>query len=315
MPDPSPIIDVRGLTLDPGREPGIVDLSFSVLPREALGLLGPLQSGPSTTLRLLSTVIPPTAGSISIAGRDLADDDSIRRAIGYLPFHLGVYDDMAVAEYLDFFAHCAKVETSDWLARRPALLQLAGLSGQEETFVEKLSREDRQRLAVVRTLVHDPPVLLLDQPCAGLPLPARLRMRALLARILDSGKTLLIAANMLTDLHGLCHRIGVMAGGRLVALGPAAEIGARLTRGRLIEMELTHADPAALSLIAAHPLVGETDSDGLYVLFTLDGRADDPLAVARDLAARGVPIRRLREHEINPAALDPAPADPLRSSA
>lgn len=288
------MIETRDLSWAIGRHSRLDALTLEIAEGERVGLLGPIHSGKSTALKLLATLIEPTAGQASVAGHDVVREaEQVRRKVGYLPFFMGLYDDMRVSEYIEFFARCADIDAGK---RSDELLELAGLESRVEEFVDALDREARQKLGLIRTLVHDPPVLLLDHPATGLDLPACLRMRELIGRIGAMGKTILVCSNMMTDLVGLCDRIGVLHEGRLIALGPAAEIAGRLGGGRLLEIEL--AGPAADALEAArrNPAVLEADAEEEYLLLSIDGRVENPLEVVREL---GVEVVRLREHQVD----------------
>ncbi|MEN6624797.1 MAG: ABC transporter ATP-binding protein [Candidatus Sumerlaeia bacterium] len=291
------MIETRDLSWSIGRHSRLEGLTISVAEGEVVGLLGPIHSGKSTALKLLATLIAPTGGSASVAGHDLVGEpEEIRRRVGYLPFFMGLYDDMRVSEYIEFFARCAQVDPERVLDR---LLGLADLADRADEYVDGLDREARQRLGLVRTLVHDPPVLLLDHPSIGLDLPACLRMRELIGRVRGMGKTILACSNMMTDLVGLCDRIGVLHEGRLVALGAAGEIAGRLGGGRLLELEL--AGPAADIAAQArrHPAVLEADAEEQYLLLSLDGRVVNPLEVVRQITEGVAEVVRLREHQVD----------------
>ncbi len=270
-------------------------LSLSVAAGEAVGLLGPLDSGHSTAIKLLAGLMPPTGGHAQICKLDLHSDEA-RRRVGYLPFPTGLFEDLRVGEVINFLARCARVEPAAWNDRRRRLLELTDLQAHEDEEADKLDREHKQLLALAGALVNDPAVLLLDQPAAGLDLAARLRMRKLLVE-LRPGRTLLVASNILTDLVGLCDRIGLMEHGRLIALEPAAEIARRLG-GRLIELELAEPAVPSLAAIRAHPDVIEADADAHFLIINLNGGVTDPLAVIATIARRtGLTVLRAREHQ------------------
>lgn len=288
------MIETHDLAWTIGRHARLEGLTLKVGAGERVGLLGPIHSGKSTALKLLATLIAPTGGTATVAGRDVVREaEQVRQQVGYMPFFMGLYDDMRVGEYLEFFARCARVDPQ---ARTGELIELAGLTGRADEYVDALDREARQRLGLMRTLVHDPPVLLLDHPSIGLDLPACLRFRELIGRVGALGKTILVGSNMMTDLVGLCDRIGVLHEGRLIALGPADEIAARLGGGRLLEIEVAGAAADALAAARRNPAVLEADAEEQFLLLSLDGRVENPLEVVRELGVRAV---RLREHQVD----------------
>lgn len=291
------MIETHDLSWTIGRHSRLESLTLEVAQGERVGLLGPIHSGKSTALKLLATLIEPTGGSAGVAGHDIVrEPEQVRQKVGYLPFFMGLYDDMRVSEYLDFFARCANIDSGK---KTGELLELAGIESRADEFVDGLDREARQRLGLMRTLVHDPPVLLLDHPSIGLDLPACLRFRELIGRVGAMGKTILVCSNMMTDLVGLCDRIGVLHEGRLIALGPAAEIAGRLGGGRLLEIELAGSAAEVIETARRNPAVLEADAEDQYLLLSLDGRIENPLEVVRELTAGGMQVVRLREHQVD----------------
>jgi ABC-2 type transport system ATP-binding protein len=205
------------------------DISFTMEEGDILGFIGPNGAGKTTTIKMLVTLLRPDAGQARIAGMDvLRQQDEVRRVIGYMPDFFGVYDDIKVWEYLDFFAAAYKIERS----RRPQIiddvLALTDLGGKKEAFVEELSRGMKQRLCLAKTLLHDPQVLFLDEPASGLDPRARIEIRELLKALRNLGKTILISSHILTELADFVTKVAIIEAGNMVVTGSVADIMAQL---------------------------------------------------------------------------------------
>ncbi len=217
-----------GLTKRFGDLYAVRDLSLEVPAGSVFGLIGPNGAGKSTTLSILASVLTPTSGSARVAGCDPRHDPrGVRRKVGYMPDVLGVYDNLSVQEYLEFFAAAYSLPRSTWKGLVDGLLELVGLEVKRTAMVESLSRGMKQRLALARALVHDPEVLLLDEPASGLDPRARVELRVLLAELQAMGKTIVISSHILSEMEEMCSHVAIMEAGRLLADGPPKEIGAR----------------------------------------------------------------------------------------
>lgn len=295
------MIEFRDVSLPMGTAHAIDRLNLTVARGEILGLIGPIGSGKSTTLKLLTGIIDGYGGQVLVDGLDLATNGAaIRARIGYMPGFIGAYNDLRVRDYLDLFARACRVDPATARARMGDLLRLAGLDGMEEAFISSLEIEQRHRLAVIKTAIHDPSILLFDEPAVSLANDARIRLRELigeLARV--GGRTVVVCTNILTDLLGLCDRIGIMYGGRLLKLGLADEVARCLTRSRILELETREPAPRVIELLRAHPSVDAANTLGEHVLASLAGEVADPAVVIREVNARGAGIVAFREHQID----------------
>ena len=219
-------IAVRGIDLDIGAG-------------EVFGLVGPNGAGKTTTLRILATLLVPNAGEAEIAGRSVRrDPDGVRRVVGFMPDAFGVYDDMKVWEYLDFFARCYAIPADRRRRLIADLLELVDLGSKRDTYVAGLSRGMQQRLCLAHALVHDPEVLLLDEPASGLDPRARIELRELLRELRSLGKTILISSHILPELEELCTGLAIIDRGRVLAQGTMAEIERRLRTGSVIRVRV-----------------------------------------------------------------------------
>jgi ABC-2 type transport system ATP-binding protein len=241
------MITVEGLQKRYGRHLALQSLDFVVPQGEIFGFLGPNGAGKTTTIRILATLTPPDAGTATIGGvRVDRDVFGVRKLIGYMPDFFGVYDRLTVVEYLEFYADCYDVPARRRRAVARDLLELVDLGERAGDPVDTLSRGMKQRLCLARTLVHDPQVLLLDEPASGLDPVARIEMRELIRELRRMGKTVLISSHIVPEVEELCTWIGVIDGGRMVQVGPKAEILRGVVARRRLRIEIANAGAARL---------------------------------------------------------------------
>jgi ABC-2 type transport system ATP-binding protein len=215
-------------------------LTLAVERGQILGFIGPNGAGKTTTIKILVGLARPTGGTATVAGADcVTEARRLKRLIGYMPDVFGSYDNMRVSEYLDFFGAAFGLPRRDRVQRIDEVLELAGAGPFKDLYVEALSHGMRQRVALARTLLHDPPVLILDEPANGLDPPARIEMRRVLLELADRGKTLIVTSHILPELARICHRVAIVTRGRLRAFGTVAEIGRQLNPQRTMEVLLT----------------------------------------------------------------------------
>jgi ABC-2 type transport system ATP-binding protein len=228
-----------GLTKRYGTLVAVRDLDLEVPEGSVFGLIGPNGAGKSTTFAILASILSPTSGVVEVAGVDPSlDPRAVRRHLGYMPDVLGVYDNLRVDEYLEFFAAAHQLPRSTWPGLVDGLLELVGLEVKREAMVESLSRGMKQRLALARALVHDPDVLVLDEPASGLDPRARVELRTLLGELRAMGKTVVISSHILTEMEEMCTHVAIMEAGRLLAAGEPGEIAGRLKAGHQVVVRL-----------------------------------------------------------------------------
>ena len=230
------------------RYPGTVavaGLDLDVAAGEIFGLVGPNGAGKTTTLRILATLLKPTAGDAEIAGISVRrNPDGARRVLGFMPDVFGVYDDMKVWEYLDFFARCYGIPAARRRQMIGDLLDLVDLADKRDAYVQGLSRGMQQRLCLAHTLVHDPQVLLLDEPASGLDPRARVELRELLRELRSLGKTIVISSHILPELEELCTSVAIVDHGQVLAQGRVADIEKRLRYGAVLRVRVLGDDEA-----------------------------------------------------------------------
>jgi ABC-2 type transport system ATP-binding protein len=289
------IVKTEGLVKRYGGTLAVAGVDLTVGQGEIFGLVGPNGAGKTTILRILATLLEPSAGTAEIAGMSVTrNPDQVRRVLGFMPDVFGVYDDMKVWEYLDFFARCYGIAPA---ARRRViadLLELVDLADKRDNYVQTLSRGMQQRLCLAHALVHDPQVLLLDEPASGLDPRARVELRELLRELRSMGKTILISSHILPELEELCTGVAIIDRGQVLAQGRVAEIEKRLRFGAVLRVRLLlegEALEAARDGFATDPDVASAVllDDGTIEL----GFRGDDEATARLLAssvAAGLPI-------------------------
>jgi ABC-2 type transport system ATP-binding protein len=226
----TPAIRVRHLWHRFGRFDVLRDVSFEVQHGEIFGFIGPNGAGKTTTIRTMATLLEPMAGRIEVDGFDVTiDPEAVRKVIGYMPDHAGVYERVTVREYLEFFADAYRVPTAgDTYAVVDAVMELTDLTKLQEKLVATMSKGMKQRLQLARTLLHDPKVLILDEPASDLDPRARIEIRDLLVELRAMGKTVFLSSHILTELADVCTSVAILERGRLVVSGPIHEIAQRL---------------------------------------------------------------------------------------
>jgi ABC-2 type transport system ATP-binding protein len=291
----SPIVRTDGLVKRYDRTVAVAGIDLAIERGEIFGLVGPNGAGKTTTLRMLATLLRPDAGTAEIAGWSVTrNPDQVRGVLGFMPDVFGVYDDMKVWEYLDFFARCYGLPAAGRRRMIGDLLELVDLAERRDAYVQNLSRGMQQRLCLAHALVHDPAVLLLDEPASGLDPRARVELRELLRELRSMGKTIVISSHILPELEELCTSVAIVDRGQVLAQGRVADIERRLRFGAVLRVRLLLDEAelgAARDRFAAYPDVASATilADGTIEL----GFRGDDAASARLLAesvAAGLPI-------------------------
>jgi ABC-2 type transport system ATP-binding protein len=286
-------IAVQGLVKQYGRLAALNGVSFSVPRGSIYGFLGPNGAGKTTTLRILATLLPPTRGQAWVAGEDVIRHPAeARRHIGYMPDFFGVYDDLTVREYLEFYAQAHGVPRSRWPKTISDLLELVDLGYKRDEFVETLSRGMKQRLGLTRCLVHDPEVLLLDEPASGLDPRARVEMREVLKEIAGMGKAVLISSHILPELEDLSTEVGIIHKGRMVASGPVQSILAQLGASRVLEVWTLGRAAETGDIMGGQPGVRDVEilHERSMVRASFAGDDAGQAAVLEALVEAGIPV-------------------------
>ena len=297
------MIEIRGLTKKYGELFAIREIELDLAAGDVFGFIGPNGAGKTTTMRILATLLQPTWGEAYVAGNSIyTAPKEIRRAIGYMPDFFGVYDDMKVIEYLEFFAAAYRIKGA---ARRKVcddVLELVDLGYKRDALVTSLSRGMTQRLGLARVLLHDPQVLLLDEPASGLDPRARIEIRALLKELRSMGKTIMVSSHILPELADVCNKIGIIERGELIVNADVADVMKQVREQTVLKIGVRNDPEGAAKLLEQHPDVQKAEpadepSDPLTV--TLADGKDDPSAIASALVEAGHGLTLLKEDEIN----------------
>ena len=254
------IVETRGLIKRYGRLMAVEELNLTVEEGAVFGFVGPNGAGKTTTMRILATLLRPTAGEAWVAGHSvLKERRGVRRAIGYMPDFFGVYGDMKVWEYLDFFAACYEIPAETRRRLVDDLLELVDLAHRRDDYVDALSRGMKQRLCLARALAHDPRVLILDEPASGLDPRARVEIRELLRELQAMGKTIFVSSHILSEIEEICTHVGIIEAGHLVATGTLEEMRGRVQVQRVVTVGLMGRVGEAQAWLADRPDVARVD--------------------------------------------------------
>jgi ABC-2 type transport system ATP-binding protein len=300
----SSIIEIQGLTKQYGPLTALNNLNLTVEEGAVVGFIGPNGAGKTTTMRILTTLLTPTRGKAWVAGYSVVDEPhGVRRSIGYMPDFFGVYDDMKVWEYLDFFAACYDIPANQRPGMTDDLLNLVDLGHKKEEFVDTLSRGMKQRLCLARTLAHDPLVLILDEPASGLDPRARIEMRELLRELKAMGKTIFFSSHILSEVADICTDIAILEAGHLVAYGNMAEMRKRLRPHRIICVRSLSELMVVEEVISGFDTVSNIRAwpdDGLpegTVQFNFSGNDGDLSQLLAKLVSQGVSVVSFTEEQ------------------
>src|SRR6516162_6443640 len=238
-----PAVETKGLTKKYGSLLALDRLTMTVQRGQIMGFVGPNGAGKTTTIKILVGLARPTAGWARVAGADcVTEARKIKRLVGFMPDTFGSYDNMRVGEYLDFFGAAFGIPRRQRAKRIGEVLETTAATTFRDLYVEALSHGVKQRVAIARTLLHDPEVLILDEPANGLDPLARIEMRELMLNLAQRGKTLLVTSHVLPELARVCHRVAIITRGRLRAFGTLEEITRQLNQLRPMEILLAHAE-------------------------------------------------------------------------
>ncbi len=296
---PIPAVQTFGLTRLYGSITAVDRLDLTVNKGDLFGFIGSNGAGKTTTLRILATFLAPSAGTAKILGRDVvADADAVRHVIGYMPDFFGVYKDMEVTEYLDFFGACYKIPTAQREKTVNDVLELVGLTEKKGALIGALSRGMQQRLGLARVLIHDPQLLLLDEPASGLDPRARIEMMAILQELQRLGKTIIISSHILSELQTLCNRVAIIEKGRLIYSGPVQGVRDQMSQGRVMWVRVASEQTQAIELLKARKEIADVTTADSEIKVTLAGPEIEHSIVADILVRGGAKLIELREDEI-----------------
>ncbi|MFF2752308.1 ATP-binding cassette domain-containing protein [Psychrobacillus sp. NPDC058041] len=296
------MIEIKGLTKKYGSFYALNDLNLTLNEGTVFGFVGANGAGKSTTFSILATLLQPTAGDAFVNGKSVKTEaHEVRKQIGYMPDFFGVYDQLKANEYLDFYGASYGISESEREKLIPQLLELVNLTHKRYEYVDLLSRGMKQRLCLARALIHDPKVLILDEPASGLDPRARVEMRDILRQLKDMGKTILISSHILPELAEMCDEIGVIDGGRLIAHGSVGEIQAQLAGERQISVKIKGLLEYAVTFFEEDPFASkvEIQQEKNSVIFNYRGTEEDQISLLKKALDHNIRIISFSETETN----------------
>jgi len=296
---PIPAVQTIGLTRTYGATIALANLDLTVNKGDLFGFIGSNGAGKTTTLRILATFLAPSAGRAVVLGHDVVSDaDAVRHVIGYMPDFFGVYKDMEVTEYLDFFGACYRIPSAQREKTVNDVLELVGLTEKKGSLIGALSRGMQQRLGLARVLIHDPQLLLLDEPASGLDPRARIEMMEVLRELRRMGKTIIISSHILSELETICNRVAIIERGKLIYAGPVQGVRDQMSSGRVVWVRVASDTEQAVALLKARSEVIEVATLDHKLKVTLASHDTDHSVVAEALVHGGAKLIELREDEI-----------------
>lgn len=280
----------------------IRDIDLDLGQGDLFGFIGPNGAGKTTTMRIIATLLTPTYGEAYVCGHSIyTHPKEIRRLVGYMPDFFGVYDDMTVIEYLEFFAAAYRIAPQARRKRCNEMLEVVDLDFKRDAFANTLSRGQTQRLGLARVLLHDPAVLLLDEPLSGLDPRARIEMRALMRRLGGMGKTIIVSSHILPELADVCNKVGIIDSGVLIANDDVNSIIRKVRPNVVLLIET--ADPsqaeAAAKVLEQQTATDSVEVKGRLLRVLIKTNVEDYSDLASALISSGIRIRKFAEEEIN----------------
>jgi len=292
------MIELIDFGKDYGDFTAVERLNLNIDAGEMFGFIGPNGAGKSTTMRFLATLLKATRGEGVVNGHSVTQNPmGVRQSVGYMPDSFGVYDGMKVWEFLDFFAVAYRIGRTKRKQVITDVLELLDLAQKRDDFVNGLSRGMKQRLCLAKTLVHDPPVLILDEPASGLDPRARVEVKALLKELRRMGKTILISSHILTELADCCTSIGIIERGQLLMSGPIEEVYRRIRSDRVVKVTFTRNMGTGLSIIRSSPHLRDIQVDDHCAMLELQTDDQGVAQLLDQLVEQGVGIRSFAEKE------------------
>lgn len=294
------MIEIRNLTKMYGSFAALQDVNISIGKGTVFGFVGPNGAGKSTTMSILATLLSPTSGSAKVGGYEVTDyPQEVRKLIGYMPDFFGVYDQFKTTEYLHFYGASYGIPRHEREQLIPQLLELVNLSDKRDVYVDSLSRGMKQRLCLARCLVHDPEVLILDEPASGLDPRARIEMREILKELKLMGKTIIISSHILPELAEMVDEIGVIEHGRMVAQGKVSEIQNRLRVKRVLHIRVLERAEELAGQLRDELHVSQVlcDETGVHVHF--GGGDIEQSALLTDILSSGYQVVSFHEAQSN----------------
>ena len=285
------MLEIKNLHKRYGKFYAVNGLDLSIKEGEIFGFVGPNGAGKSTTMKIICGLLTATSGEVMVDGVDaLRHNNKIKEKIGYMPDFFGVYDDLKVDEYLDFYASIYKIKDANRHKTISDLLELVDLGHKRDSYVDNLSRGMKQRLCLARSLIHNPKLLILDEPASGLDPRARVEMKAILKNLKDMGKTILISSHILSELAEMCTSIGVIDNGKIVISGTVSEIMQQIYSKKIIKVKVNDKLEEAVMILKEFPFIDKITTGENLIQAGFDGGDEDMSRVLSTLVNRAIPV-------------------------
>ncbi len=294
------MIRTENLTKKYGELYAINSIEIDLQEGDLFGFIGPNGAGKTTTMRIIATLLEPTYGEAYVCGHSIYNKPKeIRRLVGYMPDFFGVYDDMRVIEYLEFFAAAYRIQGKERRRRCDEMLEIVDLDFKRDAYANTLSRGQTQRLGLARVMLHDPQVLLLDEPLSGLDPRARIEMRNLLRRLGQTGKTIIVSSHILPELADVCNKVGIIDRGVMSHSAEVSEV-MKLVRERIVlHIGIQGDTKSAIGLLEQQDIVDTVSEGDGFLVVTLIENAEDYSGLSTKLVSEGFAIQMFREEEVN----------------
>lgn len=294
------MIETHDLTKKYGEMYAIRSIELQLDEGDLFGFIGPNGAGKTTTMRIIATLLNPTWGEAYVCGNSIyTKPKEIRRLVGYMPDFFGVYDDMKVIEYLEFFAAAYRITGPERRKRCDEMLEIVDLDFKRDAFANTLSRGQTQRLGLARTLLHDPQVLLLDEPLSGLDPRARIEMRNLLRRLGQTGKTIIVSSHILPELADICNKIGIIDRGVMSVNAEVAEVMKQVRQRTVLNVAVKERLEDAGKLLEQQDSVDDIEQNNGTLVVTLRPDVEDYSELPTVLVESGFKLTMFREEEVN----------------
>lgn len=285
------MLSIKNLNKNYGRFQAVRDLNLEVPQGEIFGFVGPNGAGKTTTMKITCGLLAATSGSITVDGVDVTrHSKQIKEKIGYMPDFFGVYDDLKVSEYLEFYASIYNIKGHDRKKLTDDLLELVDLAHKREAYVDSLSRGMKQRLCLARSLVHNPKLLVLDEPASGMDPRARVEMKEILKNLKSMGKTIIISSHILSELAALCTHIGIIDKGSIVVSGSVSEIMQQVYSRKIVKIKVRDKIEAAAMILKEFPFVDKLTTGEDTIQAGFEGGDEDMSKVLRTLISHDIPV-------------------------
>lgn len=294
------MLEIKDLVKNYGKFTAVDRLTLSVGKGAICGFVGPNGAGKTTTMRIMSGLLNASSGNVIIDGVDVTKNPrALREKIGYMPDFFGVYDNLKVTEYMDFYAGAYGIAYKDRAPIIDNLLEIVDLSHKKESYVDSLSRGMKQRLCLARSLVHDPDLLILDEPASGLDPRARVEMKEVLKQLQEMGKTIIISSHILPELAEMCTEVCIINHGKLAAQGSVQEIMQKLSQKRIIHIEPLREMEKMVQILKEQPTIRSIVENTKDVEFDFTGTNDELSSVLKQLIMADIPLISFKEKEGN----------------